>query len=426
MPGAFRFAILVLMSCRIGEASHPGPPFQVSCFNPSGLVGKAHLVHHNMGDSDLLLASETHLSHRAMTSFRSGLRHAKSPFHYCVGGHPVPVRHDRSLTGIWRGVAAIAKHPTRATPAGWSTEMHRSCRVGHFCTLLHDMWITSGVLYGECEGPQHPQYLDTNDALLQAVANQVCALDSGPRLVAGDFNVTEGSLAAHRILVDHGFRDIQQLAWDRWGVYPQYTCKQSSRKDFMYLSPELQVMLTGVSVQQGVWSDHAVLTATFDGGVQMIPRFVWPLPWPENFTVQPDGWFETGDVDQLYTDAWAYLENEAVKQSTQHIPRNCTGRGRQRAPKRVVGPSHAPLKAGRYGDVEPTFHGSHLQHARWFHQVRRLQAYVRHVRNHNPGKLCSVELWGSIRRGRGFSPSFSQWWAQSEHRTPGSPDSFPE
>lgn len=415
--------------CRIGEAANPGPQFRIGCFNPSGLVAKGHIVHQSMNKCDILYASETHLSQRAMTPFKASLRHCKSNFQYVVGGHPVPVRHDRSLTGQWRGVAVIAKHPSRAVPAGWSSDIQKSCRVGHFSTLIHGIWVTAGVLYGECEGSQHPQYLETNDALLHAVATQVCALDPGPRVVAGDFNVTEGSLAAHQVLLNHGFKDVQQLAWERWGQYPQLTCKNATRKDFIYLSPELQQMCTEVIVREGVWSDHAVLEAVFEGGIRDIPRYIWtmpqPLTWPGNMHVTSDDWFQQGDVGQTYADAWQYLETQAISASSSPISRNCTGRGKQRSPRCVYGQPHAPLRAGRFGDVEPHFHSCNLQHARWFHQVRRIQAYVRHAKGNPHVTPHAVELWSSIKRAKGFAPSFDKWWMQCDYRTAGAPEVLP-
>lgn len=128
----------------IGEATNPGPcgsrgdEFSLGCCNTSGLVGKAHIFHQNMDHGDLWLASETHPSHTAMQRFRSGLAQVRSPFKFCVGGHPVPLRGDRTITGIWRGVAAISKFPTRGVPHQWDAELHRSCRLGIFASLIND------------------------------------------------------------------------------------------------------------------------------------------------------------------------------------------------------------------------------------------------------------------------------------------------
>ena len=109
--------LCLILVLRIGETSHPGPSagqFCLGSFNPSGLVGKANIVTHEMGYGDVWLVSETHLNHRAMNAFRSGLHSSRSPFKYCVGGHPVPSCADSMFSGTWKGVACLSKHPTRA------------------------------------------------------------------------------------------------------------------------------------------------------------------------------------------------------------------------------------------------------------------------------------------------------------------------
>eukprot|EP00438_Fugacium_kawagutii_P032583 Skav236449 [mRNA] locus=scaffold1758:16283:20872:+ [translate_table: standard] len=362
-----------------------------------------------------------------MTQFRAGLASSKSSYRYVVGGHPVPLRSDRTHTGLWRGVAALSPWPTRAAPFGWNDNVHRSSRVGHFSTLVRDLWISTGILYGVCEGPQHPDYLDQNDCLLDALATQVCALDQGLRIVAGDFNVLEDSLASHAILHRHGFKDAQQIAYERWGIQPQVTCKDASRKDFMYLSPELQMLVTGVKVISGLWSDHSVIEVTFHGGSTSIPKYVWhspqPIEWPTHLT-PVDTSFNTNDVSSEYAEVWHQYEQQAA----QTVPCGSShfGRGKQREPRKVYGNVHAPIRAGRAGDVQPGYHGCHLHHARWFHQARRLQAYARHVKKRASITLHAVELWSSIKRARGFVPSFSKWWLQNEHRVFNAPISLPD
>lgn len=163
----------------IGEAANPGPrisrgsEFCIGCCNTSGLVGKAHLFDQQMHTGDVWYATETHLTQMGMTQFRAGLRQVGSKFKYCVGGSPVPHRSSKSISGLWRGVGVISKFPSRAMPHQWPDVVHQSCRVGAFATLVNDLWIQAGVMYGVCEGPQHPNYLAHNEELLKAVVTQV-------------------------------------------------------------------------------------------------------------------------------------------------------------------------------------------------------------------------------------------------------------
>ena len=233
------YILTLVVGVRFGEASHPGPrskvtprDFCIGCFNPSGLAGKAQVINQYLSHGDLWSIAETHLTTKSVSSFRRGLRVTQSPYRYLITGHPVPVRAHSQTSGGWKGVAALSKHPTRALPVTWDPDISASSRVLVSSTLLHDMWVTMGTLYGESAGTLHPQYLHHNDQLLRAVAMQVCLYSTGLRVVAGDFNLKEHDVAAFQILESAGFRDIQSIACDRWGHQIQNTCKCSTRVDF--------------------------------------------------------------------------------------------------------------------------------------------------------------------------------------------------
>ena len=90
--------VLLLGMCRIGEATNPGPlqqQFTLGTFNPSGLNGKAPFIVSQLPMGNIWAVSETHLSSRALSSFRSSMRFANGPYRYCIGGHPVPSQNHR-------------------------------------------------------------------------------------------------------------------------------------------------------------------------------------------------------------------------------------------------------------------------------------------------------------------------------------------
>ena len=83
------------------------------------------------------------------------------------------------------------------------------------------------------------------------------------------------SLIVYQFLIfslKQGFREVQDLALGCWGQPVQTTCKGRTRKDFMFLSPELQSLLRSVEVTHDVWPDHAVLKASFHSPNQLPPR----------------------------------------------------------------------------------------------------------------------------------------------------------
>ena len=315
-------------------------------------------------------------------------------------------------------------------PAALSDEVRLSSRALITATFLNDLWITMGTIYGESAGTWHPDQLANNDRLLSEVATQICVLSSGLRVIAGDFNNAEFDLPSFQILEMHGFKDLQTLAFERWGIEMQMACKCSTRVDFCYISPELQALLTEVHVDQTVWPDHAVISGVFHGGVRSVPRYVWrlpqPMPWPA-FEVEPLGPILPGHATAKCTEMWRHAEHRALGASAKPLKTACLGRATTLAPRKTFGQARAPLRAAREGDILPQFFGTSLQHALWYRQTRRLQAFCRFAQAarqaKDPGHAAQV--WGSIVRAKGFEPSFPAWWAALDHRAPGAPGVFP-
>lgn len=277
-----------------GEAHNPGPNssappvWTLGTFNPSGLNGKQQVINEHLSEGDLWAVTETHLSSRALHSFRGGLKTSQSPFSYCVGGHPAPLRPQSEHSGAWTGVAVLSKHPTRPAPVVWKPDTFQTSRVQVTATLCHDMWITGGVVYGEPPGLSHPYAKEHNEILLQEVIEAVTNV-RGLRFVAGDWNFQHGSLDAFQTLSQYGFQDLQTIAEEKWGWRTRPTCKGVSRKDFSYISPELRDLLIDVKITDDIWADHSVLAGVFQGGPKQVVRFAWKMPekfpWPNNFDV---------------------------------------------------------------------------------------------------------------------------------------------
>lgn len=293
MPDAYLLCLALV--CRVGEAANPGPnpqSFVLGTFNPSGLPGKAPFIVSQLTQGDIWAVSETHLCSQSMSVFRDSLRFAASPYHYCVGGHPVPAQSNRVFHAAWKGVAALSRHPTRALPVVFPPSLLESARVQVTTTLVHDVWVTGSTIYGEPESSSYPHQKLNNEQLLHHAASYVCHLAKGPRFVAGDWNVLQNSLPAFDLLDAAGFVDLQDLAWARWGAPVQPTCKNSTRKDFCYVSRELQALLVDVQVHHDIFPDHAVVFGKFKSFCDAVPRFAWPrpqhFPWPNNWNVSPE------------------------------------------------------------------------------------------------------------------------------------------
>ena len=269
----------LLHLCRIGEATNPGPKadpsnFVLGAFNPSGLNGKAPFIVSQLAHGDLWAVSETHLCHQTLQKFRSSMHFAEGPYRYCVGGHPVPSSSNRMFHNAWRGVAVLSKHPTRPLPNAWPTGIFESSRALVTATLVQDLWITGATVYGEPESACYPNCKANNEVLLRHAVEQVCHLSLGPRFVAGDWNVSPNTLPIFETLEAAGFRDLQDIAESLWGQPIAPTCKAVTRKDYCFVSRELQHLLMEVHVDDDVFPDHAVLWGRFRSLSNVLPRQV--------------------------------------------------------------------------------------------------------------------------------------------------------
>ena len=427
------YLLCFTLFCRVGEAANPGPnpqSFVLGAFNPSGLPGKGPYLVSQLPKGDIWAVSETHLCSQSMSSFRASMHFASSPYRYCVGGHPVPAQSSRTSHATWRGVATLSRFPTRNLPVALPNGLYESARVQITTSLVQDVWVTGSTVYGEPESSSYPNQKHNNEQLLHHAASYVCFLAKGPRYVAGDWNVTQNSLPAFELLNKAGFVDLQDLARSRWGCPVQHTCKNATRKDYCYVSRELQALLLEVQIQDDIFPDHAVILGKFSCFRELVPRFVWPqpqeFPWPAQWDVSPEIWNNTpGTCDEKYQAVWKHIEMRACHAIPFPVPKRAKGRAQTRDTKAVTEGKVSPPKRARKGEIQPQFLAASFRHAQWLRQSRRLQAYLRYVEVHEPTSTHACAVWGSIMRATGFSPSFAGWWESSGYRSPGAPSQLP-
>ena len=425
--------LLFFNVCRIGEASHPGPAtdssnFVLGVMNPSGLRCKAPYVAAHLAYGDLWAVSETHLSSKDVAGFNAGLRFAGSPFCPFLGGHPVMP--SATGAGCWKGVGVLSKVPVRHVPTSWPVEIQHSSRAMVFTSLIDNVWLTGGVVYGEPDSHYYPSRLQHNEALLRAVTDSVVFLSSGPRFVAGDWNVASGELPVFGVLEGLGFKDLQDIAAERWGIPPQPTCKARTRQDFCYISPELQHLLIQVDVINDVWPDHAMLLGRFHRLGEASKNDVWrtpgPFPWPKHWEVPPDCWHsDRSAVDDRYRNLWQTIENHASQALPFHVSKQMVGRAHTVRTTQVRQGQVCHVRVGRTGDFQPQFHGCSVRHAQWIRQVRRLQAFVRSSGGSVHSLVYRQHVWAAILHAPGFDGGFSHWWSNCAHKVHGSPELLP-
>ena len=396
----------------IGEASNPGPnvhfedSFTMGTFNPSGLRNKAQYFRSHLSDGDLWTVTETHFFGKDVTRFRAGLRSANALHKYCLTD-VASTRKSIMTQSSWKGVAVLSKHPTRAISNDLPQHIQDSGRALMFASLFGDTWISCAVMYGEPNSHSHPDYLRNNEHILHHLAAHVCNLCCGPRFISGDWNVEQDALPAFSILHRAGFRDLQDVALERWGLPIMATCKGRTRKDFMYISPELQELLIGVSVVHDVWPDHSILQGQFRNLTFAPPVRIWPMPhafpWPGDFAQQVTWEVNDGDMTDGYRQLWATIEQSAVEACPHQVSSRMRGRAGRLHPKVVKNHGISPIKVGRQGDFQPEYHGPSFRHAQWVRQARRLQAYGRLAASSRTDlAIPRAESWGAILRAVGL------------------------
>ena len=271
--------LLVLTVCRIGEARVPGPdaPWKLGICNPSGLQGKHHIL--SSIDASVVAISETHLTQAARRNLEMSFRSTRSRYKHVLAGAPLLPRAESSDAGSWSGVAFASELPCRSLAVAWPPDLYETGRIQLSSFFSPAGWISGAVIYGYPEGRTHLQAKSKTEGMLDFAFDRL-QLQPGPRFMAGDWNFTVDSLDFFDRLRHAGWVEVQDLCHHATGRPVVNTCKGATRKDFLWLSPELALGFIDLHVDCEVFADHAVLVASFVGGRAHLERFVWPCPIP--------------------------------------------------------------------------------------------------------------------------------------------------
>ena len=423
---------------RIGEAKNPGPPssFALGVCNPTGLASKAKQC--QALELGIYGVSETHLTSPGVHRFRQELRGVQSPFSFCPGA-PAPFKRSGlgCIGGKNVGVGFLSSLPSRALECEWNNEEYASARIQAASFFLGSTWVKGGVVYGYANLFANQEVRNNSNALLAEVISQLQPDQPGLKFVGGDFNQLPRVLDAVRDLEANGWIDIQDLAWQRWQVPPSDTCKQCTRKDFLYISPALQNLVLSVHNHYDLFPDHSTLYAVVQKPSNDPQVFTWFRPHP----------ISCGN--QMIPDECVQSESIAIKSPTENYAALCKSFeqsvdqflrqqqrpglsksqfGRASTMDRVaIGKPVAPAKPSRKGEPN-TIECKTLQHKRWFTQLRRLLNYQRiaystspeiHIREHR------ISLWHAILKAPGFGRNFQLWWTKRATRNSVGPSLIP-
>ena len=225
---SYLIRVIVMGSCRIGEALVPGPSpsatgepageWSLGAINPSGLLFKSD--HIRDLPPGIFAISESSLTHAGEHKVRRELK-LLSPPRKLLTGHPAPFKTDAkfAIGGKQTGVAFVSSFPCRSIVAGWQPDLYATSRIAAAKFWVRGQWITGGVVYGEAFLANTKPVRAHTETLLQELTGQVVHL-TGPRFVAGDFNQEMHHLQEVELWKRQGFIDLQDLACLQWNLAP--------------------------------------------------------------------------------------------------------------------------------------------------------------------------------------------------------------
>eukprot|EP00438_Fugacium_kawagutii_P009864 Skav229361 [mRNA] locus=scaffold3209:151155:155840:- [translate_table: standard] len=346
-------------------------------------------------------------------------------------GMPAPPRTEGlgCIGGKQVGVSFLSSFPTRAQKTGWQADLYKTARIFASRFLVGEHWVHGGIAYGYSFQSDSSAVCDETDRLLQELTRQVEPHLRGLKFFGGDFNQHPGRLSECRIWEEWGYREVQDIAYELWGVPPGPTCRKTSRKDFLYLSPDLQRLITAVVNRDDLFPDHSVLFAKFQWPSKPKTPFQWRMPKPIQYDklnlASLAGDMEAPEpIMTNLTDRYKSIWNNIEVSLQEHLA--ATGQpvlslgqlGRAVTQDRhQLACKPSPPKVPRPGDPQFEFSGHSSKHVRWYKQLKRLTNFRNmrlQMRNDVIFQEHLVSLWASITRAAGFGKGFYQWWQVSQ------------
>lgn len=260
------------ITCRYGEALHPGP-LSLGSFNPGQILGNESIIA-NWGDG-VWAASESSHTKNAMRLSSSRLR--KQGFQ-SIWSPPVAAHshNAESLRGRASGTAVVSSLPMYAYPSQMPEAVAKSSRCVEAIVDLGGSSMYIASLYGPANGVAH---FDPWALLSAGYAFQHALAFRGPAAVVGDFNTEAEAIPYLSALRKRGWVDAALYDAHRRSSEPRPTCKDKSRKTYIFVNPVLlQALEWCDTIEQYDFDAHPLLLAKFNWDILRQDRLVWHLP----------------------------------------------------------------------------------------------------------------------------------------------------
>lgn len=377
---------------------------------------------------------ETHLTAVGIRKFKTELKFANNNLNLHHGAHaPHRSQAITAIGGTHVGTGFVTNLPSRKLPMQCPIETWNQARCTLSTFLCNGIWIHGAVMYGYAHKAYSVEVRAATDKLLETATTQIVQNLRGPRFIMGDFNQEDGLLTQPQIWERLGWREAQSLQQERFGDEIVATCKQSTTKDYLWMSPELVQFFRRAEVVNHVYPDHGALLAHFwffghDTFVHLW-RQPKPIPWEECKGKIAEGQSSFHDLTSPEEKCIAIAQTFEERVHANLVLQDKPGllpmhKGRsQTMETRKINYHTKPLKPGRQGDTMPEFQGLCLQHQRWFTQHRRLESLARLYKAmpwNQKQFIHATREWRAVLKAPGFG-GFGKWWSKLQHKLANAP-----
>ena len=317
----------------------------------------------------------------------------------------------------------MTQFPSRSLTHTWPSEVWSSARFCVHTFLVEHEWIHGAVVYGPAHGAATQHGRQKTDELLSHITRRIVQQSAGKRFIMGDFNQIRADMQQVAQWEALGWKEVQVWRLEQTGIPIDLTCRGTTTKDFIYVSPELLPWLAEVEVVHDLYPDHAVVAAHFRSLGPPAKVALWkkprPIDWPKKPIAIPDAAHPRvvqADPDAECTSIAQTFERrvEAARIQAKQLPLHSSQCGRSVTTEVVWKPAYTnALRPSRQGDCQPHFGGISLQFNRWFRQLRRLENYARLAQTARDTPTCQTHrerLWRAIMHAPGFHKGFANWW----------------
>eukprot|EP00435_Cladocopium_sp_Y103_P062438 s865_g24.t1 len=301
--------------------------------------------------------------------------------------------HGNGLNGLRLGEASNPGPPDLLTigttnPSGLRNKEQHAVDQGRVLATQHYIGqhvVTVITIYGL---PRGPRAASLTNEILEYVTKEFIVGYSGIVIVNGDFNFSPYELPCFDVWRAYGYCSAQEHARVRWSQPISPTCKSTTERDLLWLSPMALSICQSVDVEE-VFQDHASVSVQLQLDFLPTTLRTWPrpseIPWQK---VDVEAWHQHCDglepsvqdnPTQTMQELAASFE-QSMNGFVQDLPQNSLSTAHCGRAQRLQPASHTPTprtcRASRPGEAMLVADTVGQAVIMWFRQRAELWACI--------------------------------------------------